>query len=194
MLLIRIGRDTFKSIQANILDRYGKLLTVGAYIQRPEYPQTASRAPSASARHGSSDPMYPALEELGLLMGSIVNDVIAPKDVHLNTVKTYSNQLKAWHDSLPLSLTLMNSVLSSEYDSSLRTSTLLMHSSYLCSITQLTRRFLIEQVTAQISGALDDPGSYPIGWGSSQEECKQAEVFCTECVEAAVQLASVRSG
>lgn len=120
-------------------------------------------------------------------MGAITNNVIAPRSVHLSTVRNYSDRLKAWHAALPSSLTLSTAVQAS-YESPLRTSTLLIHCSYLSSITQLTRRLLVERVTAHITGAQNNPASsFPNGWGALTE----ADEFSRMCVSAARQLATV---
>ena len=123
-------------------------------------------------------------------MGAITHEVIAPNKVQLNTVKNYSNLLQQWHNSLPPVLTL-KSATNSSCESPRRTSTLLIHCSYLSSVNQLTRRFLIERVTAQLAGGLEYPGSCPVGWGSSMEDCVAAEEFCKKCVDSAKQLAMV---
>ncbi|KAI5843260.1 hypothetical protein BZA05DRAFT_343908 [Tricharina praecox] len=123
--------------------------------------------------------MHRQLEQLGVLMGAITSDVISPRDVPLNTVRVYSDRLKAWHANLPSSLTLSTAVRESHSsESPLNHSTLLIHCAYLGSIAQLTRRILVSRVTAQLTG-------------SSDVEHATAEEFSKICVSAARQLATV---
>ena len=138
--------------------------------------------------------MHAQLEELGVLMGAITSDVISPKAVPLNTVRVYSDRLKAWHANLPSSLTLSTAVRESQFFESPRShSTLLIHCAYLGSITQLTRRILVERVTAQLTGSSGDVRGGGKGGGRALTEANAtAEEFSKICVSAARQLATVK--
>ncbi|KAI5781276.1 hypothetical protein EDC01DRAFT_620010 [Geopyxis carbonaria] len=130
--------------------------------------------------------LHSQLASLGVLMGAITADVVAPESVHINTIKTYSDRLKAWHANLPDCLTLSTAVRES-YDSPLKNSTLLIHCAYLGSIILLTRRLHVERVAARvgIDGKFDASNHASGSKGDVQED------FSRMCVSAAGQLATV---
>jgi len=131
-------------------------------------------------------------------MAAITSDVVSPTAVPLNTVRVYSDRLKAWHANLPSSLTLSTAVRESQAAESPRShSTLLIHCAYLGSIVQLTRRVLVGRVTSQLTGAPDveraDVGGGPGGRRALAEAHATADEFSKTCVSAARQLATVSS-
>lgn len=130
--------------------------------------------------------LHSPLASLGVLMGAITADVVAPESVHINTIKTYSDRLKAWHANLPDCLTLSTAVRES-YDSPLKNSTLLIHCAYLGSIILLTRRLHVERVVTRVGtgGRFDASSHASSSRGDVQEE------FSRMCVSAARQLATV---
>jgi hypothetical protein len=135
-------------------------------------------------------------------MGAITKDIISPETVQLNTVRVYSERLKAWHANLPEGLTLSTAVRD-QYESPRKNSTLLIHCAYLGSIAQLTRRLFVETVTAQLADASISHGvggnngvggcSSRNGGGPLAEANATAEEFSKMCVSAARQLATVCS-
>jgi hypothetical protein len=151
--------------------------------------------PGANISGSSSDldfDLHAQLEQLGLLMAAITNDVISPETVPLNTVRVYSDRLKAWHANLPSSLTLSTAIRES-YESPRKNSTLLIHCAYLGSITQLTRRVLVERVATQLTGSLTFPRGENMGGGGALTEANttHGEEFSKICISAARQLATV---
>jgi hypothetical protein len=129
-------------------------------------------------------------------MASITNDVISPETVPLDTVRVYSDRLKAWHANLPSSLTLSTAIRES-YESPRKNSTLLIHCAYLGSIIHLTRRILVERVATQLSGSPTSSTraeyAYAGDGGGALTEANttQCEEFSKICISAARQLATV---
>jgi hypothetical protein len=144
---------------------------------------------------GSSDldlDFHAQLERLGLLMAAITNDVISPETVPLDTVRVYSERLKAWHANLPSSLTLSTAIRES-YESPRKNSTLLIHCAYLGSIIQLTRRILVETpLSGSPTSATHSGYAYAGECGALIEaNITHGEEFSKICISAARQLATV---
>jgi len=129
--------------------------------------------------------LHPTLASLGVLMGSITADIIAPTVVPLHTVRVYSERLKAWHANLPESLTLSAAVRES-YESPRKTPTLLIHCAYLTAITTLTRRLLIEET--QECYVQNNMSCHT----TRSEAAAISEEYSKMCLSAAKQLATVR--
>ena len=117
------------------------------------------------------------LASLGVLMGTITNDVVAPETVHITTIKNHSDRLKAWHANLPEFLTL--AMAGKE---GFECPTLLIHCAYLNSIILLTRRLHLEKVVSEIQ-----EGVARYADGSSE-----MDEYSDMCVSAGRQLAQVR--
>jgi hypothetical protein len=122
-------------------------------------------------------------------MAAITNDVISPETVPLDTVRVYSDRLKAWHANLPSSLTLSTAIRES-YESPRKNSTLLIHCAYLSSIIHLTRCILVERVATQLSGSPTSStrAEYAYAGDGGGAQCEE---FSKICVSAARQLATV---
>ncbi|TGZ80024.1 hypothetical protein EX30DRAFT_372542 [Ascodesmis nigricans] len=118
-------------------------------------------------------------------MSAITGEVCGSQEpVDLNTIRTFSDRLKAWHTNLPEDLTLASAVRG-DCDSANRTAILLIHCAYLGSIILLTRRTYIETIVSRTS-MLDGPFS-----PSETNEGKEAETYSGMCITAAKQLATV---
>ncbi|CCX11118.1 Similar to hypothetical protein [Tuber melanosporum Mel28]; acc. no. XP_002838133 [Pyronema omphalodes CBS 100304] len=184
--------------------------------QPPPHPDDGGDGGCGGANRPSSRDLegnlHAELARLGVLMGAITKDVIAPETVELNMVRVYNDRLQAWHSTLPEALTLQSAVRN-QYELPHKNSTLLIHCAYLLSITHLTRRLLVETATAQLSGSSSlagvrsgsacsgssnsalsaGPGASPGGAGEGllAEPTATAETFSTMCVDVAHQIATV---
>ncbi|KAA8893373.1 hypothetical protein FN846DRAFT_538349 [Sphaerosporella brunnea] len=199
--------QTHKTFEAISEDR-GRLRPAEAGVHHHHH-----QHPAGATFSSSSDldfDLHAQLKQLGLLMSAITADVLSPPSVPLSTVKVYSDHLKAWHANLPSSLTLSTAIRES-YESPRKNSTLLIHCAYLVSITQLTRRILVERVTTQLTAGSPPSASHShpaeiIGGGGggvgggggrggrgalTEANTIHGEEFSKICVSAARQLATV---